>query len=155
MAIALTCGLRRSEIANLKTSDIQLRDERWCIVDIKGKGGRIRTVPMVAGAKKAINDWINAAYLGGGYVFRAIRRGGHVVSGGMTAQAVHDVIKFYSGAAPHDMRRTFAKMAHKGGAAIEQIQLTLGHSTIQTTERYLGVEQNLTSAPCDLIGILI
>ena len=41
--------------------------------------------------------------------------------------------------APHDLRRTFAKLAHKGRAALEQIQLSLGHSSITTTERYLGV----------------
>ena len=54
---------------------------------------------------------------------------------------------------PHDLRRTFAKLAHKGGAPIDQIQLSLGHSSIQTTERYLGVDQDLTTAPCDVLGL--
>ena len=40
---------------------------------------------------------------------------------------------------PHDLRRTFAKLAHQGQAPLEQIQLTLGHASIVTTERYLGV----------------
>ena len=51
--------------------------------------------------------------------------------------------------APHDLRRTFAKLAHKGGSALDQIELSLGHGSIQTTERFLGVQQNLTDAPCD------
>ena len=55
--------------------------------------------------------------------------------------------------APHDLRRTFAKLAHKGRAALEQIQLSLGHASIRTTERYLGVEQDLTDAPCDRLGL--
>jgi site-specific recombinase XerD len=55
--------------------------------------------------------------------------------------------------APHDLRRSFAKLAHKGKAALEQIQLSLGHASIQTTERYLGVRQDLTDAPCDHLGI--
>ena len=55
--------------------------------------------------------------------------------------------------APHDLRRTFAKLAHRGGAPIEQIQLTLGHASVQTTERYLGVQQDLTDAPCDRLGL--
>ena len=55
--------------------------------------------------------------------------------------------------APHDVRRTFAKLAHKGRAPLEQIQISLGHASIQTTERYLGVEQDLTDAPCDHLGI--
>ena len=54
---------------------------------------------------------------------------------------------------PHDLRRTFAKLAHKGGSPIDQIQLSLGHSSIQTTERYLGVDQDLTTAPCDVLGL--
>jgi integrase len=48
--------------------------------------------------------------------------------------------------APHDLRRTFAKLAHNGRAALEQIQLSLGHATILTTERYLGVRQDLHDA---------
>ena len=55
--------------------------------------------------------------------------------------------------APHDLRTTFAKLAHKGRAALEQIQLSLGHASIQTTERYLGVQQDLTDAPCDHLGL--
>ena len=50
-------------------------------------------------------------------------------------------------------RRTFAKLAHKGRAALEQIQLSLGHATILTTERYLGVRQDLNDAPCDHLGL--
>ncbi len=46
--------------------------------------------------------------------------------------------------APHDCRRTFAKLAVKGGARLEQIQLSLGHASIRATERYPGVEQDLT-----------
>jgi hypothetical protein len=38
-------------------------------------------------------------------------------------------------------------------AKLEQIQICLGHASIQTTERYLGVEQDLTDAPCDHLGI--
>ena len=52
-------------------------------------------------------------------------------------------------------RRTFAKLAHKGGSPIDQIQLSLGHDSIQTTEKYLGVEQDLTDAPCDHLGLRI
>ena len=57
--------------------------------------------------------------------------------------------------APHDLRRTFAKLAHKGRAALEQIQLSLGHASILTTERYLGIQQDLQDAPCDRLGIRI
>jgi site-specific recombinase XerD len=55
--------------------------------------------------------------------------------------------------APHDLRRSFAKLAHQGKAPIEQIQLSLGHASILTTERYLGVQQDLGDAPCDHLGL--
>jgi integrase len=42
----------------------------------------------------------------------------------------------YSDVAPHDLRRTYAKLAHKGGARLDQIQLSLGHASLTTTERY-------------------
>ena len=77
---------------------------------------------------------------------------------GITAQAVCDIVARYSGKlglgiAPHDLRRTFAKLAHKGHSPIEQIQMSLGHASIQTTERYLGIEQDLSDAPCDHLGL--
>jgi integrase len=78
----------------------------------------------------------------------------------MSSQAIFNVVTEYAGvvgvtAAPHDLRRTFAKLAHKGGSPIDQIQLSLGHSSMQTTERYLGVEQNLHTAPCDQLGLTL
>jgi integrase len=45
--------------------------------------------------------------------------------------------------APHDLRRTCAKLCHSGGGELEQIQFLLGHASVQTTERYLGCKQNL------------
>ena len=54
----------------------------------------------------------------------------------------------------HELRRTFAKLAHLGRAPLEQIQISLGHASIQTTERYLGLRQNLHDAPCDRLEIV-
>ena len=47
--------------------------------------------------------------------------------------------------APHDLRRTCAKLCHDSGGELEQIQFLLGHASVQTTERYLGCKQNLGS----------
>jgi len=49
--------------------------------------------------------------------------------------------------------RTYARLAHQGRAQLEQIQMSLGHASIQTTERYLGFKQDLTDAPCDHLGL--
>ena len=59
----------------------------------------------------------------------------------------------YSNVAPHDLRRTYAKLAHKGGAKLDQIQLSLGHASLTTTERYLGVHQDLHDTPCDYLKL--
>ncbi|MGD0446331.1 MAG: site-specific integrase [Edaphobacter sp.] len=55
--------------------------------------------------------------------------------------------------APHDLRRTCARLCHVAGGELEQIQFLLGHVSIQTTERYLGCKQRIRSAVNDRIGI--
>src|SRR5580658_3702997 len=57
LAVLLGCGLRRSEVAALTFGHIQQRDGRWCIVDLVGKQGRVRTVPMPTWTKVAIDGW--------------------------------------------------------------------------------------------------
>src|SRR6267142_2072678 len=70
LAVLLGCGLRRSEVASLTFRHIQQRDDRWCIVDLVGKHGRVRTVPMPTWVKVAIETWTAAAGGVDGYVFR-------------------------------------------------------------------------------------
>lgn len=158
LAAAILTGLRRDELANLNFEHIQQREGRWIIANITGKGNRTRTIPMQAYAKAAIDNWIQAAGIDSGYIFRGVNKGDNLSSESMSAQAIYNRIKKYGQQigieiAPHDLRRTFAKLAHKGGAPIEQISLSLGHASIKTTEIYLGIEQNLTQAPTDYIHL--
>ena len=161
LAVLIGCGLRRSEAAGLTFEHIQQRDGRWVLVDLIGKRDKVRSVPMPNWAKAAIDEWSKVSGVDEGLVFRAVNKGDRVVGNGITPQAIYNIIVGYAGelkkkgVAPHDLRRTFAKLAHKGGAAIDQIQLSLGHESIQTTEDYLGVEQDLTDAPCDHLGLRI
>jgi integrase len=161
LALLVGCGVRRTEAANLTFDHIQQRDGRWVLVDLVGKGNKVRSVPMPAWAKVLIDTWAAGAALNSGRVFRSMNRHGKIVRDQMSPQAVRNVVVAYAGdrglegIAPHDLRRTFAKLAHKGGAGLEQIQLSLGHASIQTTERYLGVEQDLTDAPCDHLGLRV
>jgi site-specific recombinase XerD len=159
LAVLIGCGLRREETALLTLEHIQQRDARWVIVDMRGKGGRIRTVPMPSWTKVATDVWTLAAGFNAGRVFRPVNKADRLCGNSMTAQSIFETVKKYAAEiglkeiAPHDLRRTFAKLAHKGRAALEQIQLSLGHASIQTTERYLGVRQDLTDAPCDRLGL--
>ena len=158
LAVLLGCGLRREECAGLTVEHIQQREGRWVIVDLVGKRSKTRSVPMPSWAKYAVDAYLVAAALTSGVLFRSLRRGDNLQSSGMTSQAIFDVVRGYAAqlgvdVRPHDLRRTFAKLAHKGDAPVEQIQLSLGHSSIQTTERYIGVQQDLSSAPCDALGL--
>jgi integrase len=131
------------------------------IVDLIGKGGRVRSVPMPSWAKAAVDVWVGAAVIANGHLFRPVNKGDRLAGDRMTAQAVFNTVKAYAAAiamdhfAPHDLRRSYAKLAHKRRAPLEQIQLSLGYASIQTTERYLGVEQDFTDPPCDHLGLRI
>ena len=152
------CGLRRTEIANLYLAQLQQREGRWVIIDLIGKRNKLRSVPVPNWAKAAIDQWIKIAVIIDGKVFLGINKGGRVYSTGITAQAIRDVVVEHAqiigvNVAPHDLRRTFAKLAYKGGAALEQIQLSLGHISVKTTEIYLAIDQDFTNAPCDYLGL--
>jgi site-specific recombinase XerD len=160
LCLLIGCGLRREELALLTAGHIQQRDARWVLADLAGKGKRVRTVPMPAWTKVAIDHWVAVSGISGGRLLRAVNKGDRITGDGMTAQSVFAVVGQYGKRigleiAPHDLRRTFAKLAHKGHAALEQIQISLGHASIQTTERYLGIEQDLTDAPCDHLGLRV
>jgi len=159
LAVLIGCGLRRQEAATLTFAHIQTRDGRAVIVDLIGKRNKVRSVPMPQWANDALTDWTRAARIEGGRIFRAVHKSGKVCGDALTAQAIRDTVRRYAddlglGAiAPHDLRRTFAKLAHAGGSGLDQIQLSLGHDSIKTTEKYLGVQQSLTDAPCDRLGL--
>jgi site-specific recombinase XerD len=160
LAVLLGCGLRREECVGLTVAHLQQREGRWVIVDIVGKRNKVRSVPMPSWAKYAVDAWLLAGSITEGVMFRTVNKGGKVGAGAMTSQAIYNVVAEYAGELgltvhPHDLRRTYAKLAHKGQAPLEQIQLSLGHSSVQTTERYLGVTQDLQSAPCDVLGLHI
>jgi integrase len=114
LAIMIGCGLRREEVAGLQVRDVQQRDGRWCIVDIRGKHGRIRTVPMPSWAKVALDEWTAATQISEGALFRGVNKGDRVSGGSLTSQGVWRCVEKYSNVAPHDLRRTYAKLAHKG-----------------------------------------
>jgi integrase len=86
-------------------------------------------------------------------VLRGVNKGDRPTGESLTSQGVWRCVAKYSDVAPHDLRRTYAKLAHKGGAKLDQIQLSLGHASLTTTERYLGEHQDLNDAPCDYIRL--
>ncbi len=156
LAVMLGAGLRREEVASLTVEHLQQREGRWVILDLVGKHNRTRTVPIASWIKADIDRWTEAAVIKSGPLFRPFRKGDHMQDGQMTVHAIWFIVQEYApveGLAPHDLRRTFAKLADKAGAPLAQIQRTLGHASIQTTEQYIGHQLDLQTAPSDLIKL--
>jgi site-specific recombinase XerD len=178
IATFLGAGLRRSEVAGLTFKHIQQREGRWAIVNLKGKGGRIRTIGIPVFVFESIERWAEAAGLtlqSDEKIFKAIKKGkygeltGSLEAGGpkayksdgaLTPQAVYKIIKFYAlqlgiDIAVHDLRRTSANLMLRAGAEIRQIQQLLGHESIVTTERYLAPMISVKESAADFIDITL
>jgi integrase len=159
LAILLGCGLRRGELTDLTLDHLQRREDHWAIVDLVGKGGHVRTVPMPDWIKRTTDEWLIAAGISQGKLFRPVCRRGTVWGDHVTVKVVWHVVKQYaqrlghSKLAPHDLRRSCARLCHGAGGELEQIQFLLGHVSVQTTEKYIGCKQRLREAVNDEIGI--
>ena len=155
LALLLGCGLRCHELAQLKFEDIVAREGRAVIVDLVGKGRRVRTVAIPFWVKQSIDRWTAAAEIQDGPLLRPVSKSGKP---GQTALGDWSVWSVVARSAQeigiqnfgaHDLRRTCAKLCRKSGGDLEQIKFLLGHSSIQTTERYLGSEQEIAVAVND------
>ncbi len=180
LCVMIGAGLRRAEVASLSFDHIQQREGRWVFANLVGKGEKPRTFGIPPWVKQAIDAWASASGVRRGRVFRALNKGlhprlsgqvktkfGYVTDGNLTDQAIANLVDFYAlragfvdgdGAAalaPHDLRRTAASLALKGGATIRQIQAMLGHESITTTEKYLEPLISLKQGAADFIAIEI
>lgn len=130
VAVMVGCGLRRAEVCGLEWEQLRQRDSRWCLTDIRSKAQRVRTV--------AVPGWV-AQYL---HEYRPEGAVGSMfhVKPGRVHQLLHALcIKCgMEPIAPHDLRRTYARLCRAGGASLEHISNQLGHASIAVTERYLG-----------------
>jgi integrase len=159
LALLVGCALRRNELAELDVETIQQREGRWVLADLEGKGRRIRTVAIPIWVKHGINAWMTAAGIEDGRLLRSISKSGRINRETLSDWAVWSIVEQSSkqigiehfGA--HDLRRTCAKLCRKNGGDLEQIKFLLGHSSIQTTERYLGSEQDIEIAVNDSLGL--
>src|SRR3989454_9193796 len=159
LSMLIGCGLRRGELLSLTMKSIQLREERWVIADLIGKGKHIRTVPVPVWVKRTVDAWTAVAKITAGAIFRRVSRMGKLWGAGITPKAIWHVVKAaaqragISNLAPHDLRRSCARFCHLSGGELEQIQFLLGHASVQTTERYLGCKQKLGHPVNDLFEL--
>jgi site-specific recombinase XerD len=159
LAVLLGCGLRRAELVKLEVEDLQQREEHWVIANLVGKGGHVRTVPMPQWVKNAIDRWTAATGIASGPIFRQVNKTGRIWGNGFSAKVIWTIVRKAATQsampriAPHDLRRTCARLCHEAGGELEQIQFLLGHISVQTTERYLGCKQRFRNAVNDRLGI--
>ena len=156
---AILATLIGGELLALPVDAIELRKDRWVIADLVGKAGHMRTVLIPEWVKAAIGEWKEASAIAKGAIFRSINKAGRVWGNGMTAKVLCEVVRDaacragIAKLAPHDLRRTCARLSHLAGGELDQIQFLLGHFSIQTTERYLGCKQKLQQAINDRLSI--
>jgi site-specific recombinase XerD len=106
-----------------------------------------------------LSAWVAAASIQSGKLFRRVSTAGQIWGDGVSQKVVWHVVKEFAKTigvtrlAPHDLRRTCARLCRAAGGELEQIQFLLGHVSVQTTERYLGCTQRIASAVNDRIGI--
>lgn len=142
--VLFSCGLRVSELVNLRFSDVSLNDKFLRIV---GKGSKERLVPISDAALREIQLWLfdrNLMKVKPGeqeYVFLN-RRGAH-----LTRTMILIMIKRTAEEAgitktvsPHTLRHSFATALLKGGANLRAIQEMLGHENIKTTQIYTHID---------------
>jgi site-specific recombinase XerD len=159
LSLLIGCALRRAEVTTLRLEDLQLREGHWVIADLRGKGGHIRPIPVPEWVKEAIDSWTAGAAINAGPLQRSINKAGRIWGHGFTPKVIWAIVKSNATicglptVAPHDLRRTCARLCHQPGGELEQIQFLLGHVSIQTTERYLGCKQRLRDAVNDHIGL--
>src|SRR5713226_2468743 len=161
LGLLLGCGLRRSEVVGLRLDQLQSREGHRVIVDLVGKGGRLRTVPVPSWCKELVDTWVRHSGVSEGKIFRRVLKDGTRQEAGVTANVVWYAVKRCAcqagivNLAPHDLRRTCARLCHGCGGELEQIQFLLGHASVQTTERYIGSKQKLQDAVNDRLEISV
>lgn len=141
-----SCGLRVSELCNLRFSDLFLEEG---YIHVKGKGQKDRLIPISESAIDELRRWfvvrqrVNIKPGEEDYVFVSILRGRH-----LSRITVFHNIKQYAQAAgigkeisPHTFRHSFATHLLERGANLRGVQAMLGHESISTTEIYLHLDR--------------
>ena len=158
LGVLVMCARCAAEnLSRMNCDHLAMRDGRWVFLDFKGKGNKTRSVAVPLWVKQEIDGWLDVAGIEKGPIFRRVLANGRVGKDALTERAVWQLVREYATQigigelAPHDLRRTAAKLCRAKGGELEQIQFLLGHESILTTERYLGSEQDLKNAVNDAL----
>lgn len=150
MTLMVCTGVRAVEAADLRVDDLRQRLGGELSLRVReGKGGKQRLIPYgpLEWCLVYVDGWMQSAGIGSGPIFRGIRRGGKTVRDkGIGTWTVNDIMNSYPimidgdlrPVKPHDLRRTYARSAYDFGMDLERIRQNLGHTSLQTTQAYIG-----------------
>lgn len=165
LALMAICGLRRAEVSSLAWRHLWIVDGHPVIKDLLSKHGRVRTVKLPPELWERIYEWGSLSgveFANDDPVFRPLHKSGEVLDRKrLSDDAIYEMVKAYAARAglpaitPHDLRRTAAALARKGGATIEQVQVMLGHASSTTTSGYIGAGYNLDDHAVDYVPVEI
>ena len=157
LGLLVGAGLRRDELVNLQWNQVTEQGERT-VLSITGKGNKNRVIPISDKLVSLLDQW--ADVIGrDGFVIRSVRKGGKDIGKHMCGQSVLELVDKYGRMLgkeklrPHDLRRTYARIGYDSGVDIGQISKLLGHASIATTQRYLGLEIDLNKTVSDFIPV--
>lgn len=165
LALMIGAGLRRSEVVRIERKHFEQRNGKWIICGLVGKHGRTRNIPLADWVMTIIQAWLvvlDDLKVREGPIIRKVSwsKKKEWIGKALDATSMRYIVREKYGKdigrfqiAPHDLRRTAARLAFEGEVPIAQIQLMLGHADQQTTEKYIGARQDLTIAPSDKMGI--
>lgn len=107
----------------LTLDHLQQREQHWATVDLVGKGAHVRTVPVHDWVRTELDNWLAAAAIDRGKLFRRVNKVGRTWGDGMTVKAVWHIVKESARSigmaklAPHYLPRTCARLCHASGAS--------------------------------------
>ena len=167
LGLLLGAGLRRDELSNLTFEAIKQQPTKGGkvrnVIEATGKGDKTRVIPISALLAQRLAAW--KFEIGGGKILRSITRGNKkenksaVIGESLSAIGIYKITSFYGAKigkpelAPHDLRRTYAQLGYEAGIPITQIQVLLGHESVNTTQKYLNLALDLETTVSDFIPL--
>jgi len=158
LALLVAAGLRRDELVNLTWADVKRQGER-VVLDVTGKGQKARVIPISEALSSILEDW--RAFCEAGKderIVRGLASGGRLTDS-LTSAQVFNIVRKHGQRigkpelAPHDLRRSFAQIGYENSVPVTQLSRLLGHSSIETTQKYLNLELNLDVTASDFVPL--
>ena len=140
LAVLFGCGPRKAELVSIEVKDIDLVGAN---IKIVGKGNKERFLEMPSRTAELVAEWLNIRGHGDGKLFVKISRWGTLGDAGLTRIAINQIVEKritqsgLASATPHDFRRSFITYLLDVDEGIDRISDMVGHSSINTTMRYV------------------